>query len=80
MNPVDRWWRWAGRVGDWGFVLTIALCLLIIGASFAAVGWRLAGHGPIFPIGDRQEQPGDQRVTDQTVAPAVTYQAEEVDP
>lgn len=61
----------AHRHADWGVWLTIAVCLAITAMSLAAVGWRLMGNGPIFPLGD-----DDGRMTPQTVAPAVEYQPE----
>jgi hypothetical protein len=64
----------AHRHADWGVWLTIAVCLTITALSLAAVGWRLMGNGPIFPMGD------GGKFTPATVAPAVTYQAEEVEP
>lgn len=69
-----RWWAFTGRVSDWGVWVLIMGLLLLTAVVLFAGAYRLAGGGELF--GDDE----GQKLTPATVAPAVTYQAEEVDP
>jgi hypothetical protein len=67
------WWDWTARVSDWG-VWVLIMGLLVLAALILFAGaYRLGGGGELF--GTDQEQ----KVTVQTVAPAVTFEPEVVD-
>jgi hypothetical protein len=67
------WWAFTLRVSDWGVWVLVMGLLVLAGLVLFAGAYRLAGGGPLF------DDEG-QKLTPQTVAPAVTFEAEEAHP